>query len=119
MSRVFSQVWPSTGTPALATFTSGFLAAIAALFIRLEILVEMMSIGRKSTNLAQFCINSKTFFRNLISVYFGVYVRPNIKVPAPFHEFGRITSTKFTYTNTRLANKGGPQSKSQQSNVVR
>ncbi|XP_056633072.1 high affinity cationic amino acid transporter 1 [Diorhabda sublineata] len=43
--RMFSQVWPSTGTPVLATFISGLLAAIAALFIRLEILVEMMSIG--------------------------------------------------------------------------
>uniref|UniRef100_A0A6P7G5H8 Probable cationic amino acid transporter n=1 Tax=Diabrotica virgifera virgifera TaxID=50390 RepID=A0A6P7G5H8_DIAVI len=43
--RIFSQVWPSTGTPALATFVSGLTAAIAALFIRLEILVEMMSIG--------------------------------------------------------------------------
>nr|XP_023020498.1 cationic amino acid transporter 2-like [Leptinotarsa decemlineata] len=43
--RVFSQVWPSTGTPAVATFMSGLAAAVAALFIRLEILVEMMSIG--------------------------------------------------------------------------
>ncbi|CAG9768695.1 unnamed protein product [Ceutorhynchus assimilis] len=43
--RTFSQVWPSTGTPALATFCSGLAAAVAALFIRLEILVEMMSIG--------------------------------------------------------------------------
>lgn len=43
--RIFSQVWPSTGTPAFATFISGLAAAIAALFIRLEILVEMMSIG--------------------------------------------------------------------------
>ncbi|XP_060517879.1 probable cationic amino acid transporter isoform X2 [Cylas formicarius] len=43
--KIFSQVWPSTGTPALATFCSGLAAALAALFIRLEILVEMMSIG--------------------------------------------------------------------------
>ncbi|KAL3280941.1 hypothetical protein HHI36_004168 [Cryptolaemus montrouzieri] len=43
--RTFSQVWPSTGTPAFATFVSGLAAATAALFIRLEILVEMMSIG--------------------------------------------------------------------------
>lgn len=44
--RLFAQVWPSTGTPALATFVSGLAAAVAALFIRLEILVEMMSIGK-------------------------------------------------------------------------
>ncbi|KAI7815696.1 cationic amino acid transporter [Rhyzopertha dominica] len=43
--KIFAQVWPSTGTPALATFVSGLAAAVAALFIRLEILVEMMSIG--------------------------------------------------------------------------
>ncbi|KAK9722939.1 C-terminus of AA-permease [Popillia japonica] len=43
--KLFAQVWPSTGTPALATFVSGLTAAIAALLIRLEILVEMMSIG--------------------------------------------------------------------------
>lgn len=34
-----------TGTPALATFTSGVCAAFAALLIKLEVLVEMMSIG--------------------------------------------------------------------------
>ncbi|XP_065164736.1 cationic amino acid transporter 2 [Atheta coriaria] len=43
--RLFAQVWPSTGTPALATFISGLCAALAALVISLEILVEMMSIG--------------------------------------------------------------------------
>ncbi|KAJ8918455.1 hypothetical protein NQ315_008152 [Exocentrus adspersus] len=43
--RVFSQVWPSTGTPVLATFVSGLAAAVAVLFVGLELLVEMMSIG--------------------------------------------------------------------------
>lgn len=38
-------MWPSTGTPALATLTSGLAAAVAALLIQLEVLVEMMSIG--------------------------------------------------------------------------
>ncbi|KAJ8982449.1 hypothetical protein NQ317_010189 [Molorchus minor] len=44
-STVFSQVLPSTGTPVLATFCSGVAAALAALFIHIHILVEMMSIG--------------------------------------------------------------------------
>ncbi|XP_017761641.1 PREDICTED: cationic amino acid transporter 2-like [Eufriesea mexicana] len=43
--RSLSQVWPATGTPAIATLTSGMCAALAALFIQLEVLVEMMSIG--------------------------------------------------------------------------
>ncbi|XP_063990636.1 cationic amino acid transporter 2 isoform X1 [Diachasmimorpha longicaudata] len=43
--RMFSQIWPTTGTPALATLTSGLAAALAALLIKLEVLVEMMSIG--------------------------------------------------------------------------
>ncbi|KZC08862.1 putative cationic amino acid transporter, partial [Dufourea novaeangliae] len=43
--RSLSQVWPTTGTPALATLTSGVCAAMAALLIQLEVLVEMMSIG--------------------------------------------------------------------------
>ncbi|XP_046423951.1 solute carrier family 7 member 14 [Neodiprion pinetum] len=43
--RTLSQVWPTTGTPALATFVSGICAAFAALLIQLEVLVEMMSIG--------------------------------------------------------------------------
>ncbi|KAF2881064.1 hypothetical protein ILUMI_25113, partial [Ignelater luminosus] len=43
--RTLAQVWPSTGTPAIATFTSGLAASLAALVIQLEVLVEMMSIG--------------------------------------------------------------------------
>ncbi|KAK1123422.1 hypothetical protein K0M31_008130 [Melipona bicolor] len=43
--RSLSQVWPATGTPAIATLTSGMCAAFAALLIQLEVLVEMMSIG--------------------------------------------------------------------------
>lgn len=43
--RVFARVWQAAGTPAFATLISGLGAAIAALVVRLEILVEMMSIG--------------------------------------------------------------------------
>ncbi|XP_011499118.1 PREDICTED: probable cationic amino acid transporter [Ceratosolen solmsi marchali] len=43
--RSLSQIWPLTGTPALATLTSGLCAAFVALLIQLEVLVEMMSIG--------------------------------------------------------------------------
>ncbi|PSN52747.1 putative cationic amino acid transporter [Blattella germanica] len=41
--RTLSQVWPATGTPVLATFISGMAAAVAALVIQLEVLVEMIS----------------------------------------------------------------------------
>ncbi|XP_049796580.1 probable cationic amino acid transporter [Schistocerca nitens] len=43
--RTLSRVWQATGTPAIATFSSGVAAALAALLIQLEVLVEMMSIG--------------------------------------------------------------------------
>ncbi|XP_018319576.1 probable cationic amino acid transporter [Agrilus planipennis] len=43
--RILAQVWPSTGTPAIATLGSGLAAALAALIISLDVLVEMMSIG--------------------------------------------------------------------------
>jgi len=47
--RTLSQVWPATGTPVLATFISGLAAAFASLLIQLEVLVEMMSIGKEDT----------------------------------------------------------------------
>jgi len=43
--RDLARVLPFTGTPVLATLCSGLAASVAALFIRLEVLVEMMSIG--------------------------------------------------------------------------
>uniref|UniRef100_T1IVD4 Cationic amino acid transporter C-terminal domain-containing protein n=1 Tax=Strigamia maritima TaxID=126957 RepID=T1IVD4_STRMM len=43
--KVLARIWPLTETPALATCVFGFAAAIASLLIKLEILVEMMSIG--------------------------------------------------------------------------
>lgn len=43
--KVFAQVWQAAGTPAFATLISGLGAALAALVVKLEILVEMMSIG--------------------------------------------------------------------------
>jgi solute carrier family 7 (cationic amino acid transporter), member 14 len=43
--KKLAQLWDRTGVPGIATIISGLAAAIVALFVRLEILVEMMSIG--------------------------------------------------------------------------
>jgi solute carrier family 7 (cationic amino acid transporter), member 14 len=43
--KKLSQLWMRTGVPGIATIISGIAAAVVALFVRLEILVEMMSIG--------------------------------------------------------------------------
>lgn len=43
--KFLAEVWPMTGTPAVATCLFGLAAAFAALIIRLDVLVEMMSIG--------------------------------------------------------------------------
>lgn len=43
--KKLSQLWARTGVPGIATVVSGISAAVVALFVRLEILVEMMSIG--------------------------------------------------------------------------
>jgi len=45
LSRQLSQLWQRTNVPGLATIGSGLAAALVALTVRLEILVEMMSIG--------------------------------------------------------------------------
>lgn len=44
--RFLSAIFPLTGTPLIATLVSGIAAAIAALFLNLQVLVEMMSIGK-------------------------------------------------------------------------
>lgn len=43
--RQLSQLWDRTNAPGIATILSGLAAAVVALIIRLETLVEMMSIG--------------------------------------------------------------------------
>lgn len=43
--RRFSAIWSPTGTPMIATVFFGCLTAIVSLFVSLEVLVEMMSIG--------------------------------------------------------------------------
>ncbi|XP_076328719.1 putative cationic amino acid transporter [Tachypleus tridentatus] len=43
--RSLSQVWPYTGTPAVATCTFGAATAFVAIIMSLDVLVEMMSIG--------------------------------------------------------------------------
>jgi solute carrier family 7 (cationic amino acid transporter), member 14 len=43
--RKLAQLWDRTGVPGIATIISGIAAACVALVVRLEILVEMMSIG--------------------------------------------------------------------------
>lgn len=43
--RMLSQLWSRTGVPGIATIGSGVAAALVALTVRLEVLVEMMSIG--------------------------------------------------------------------------
>ncbi|KAL1402906.1 hypothetical protein pipiens_001811 [Culex pipiens pipiens] len=43
--RTLSQLWARTGVPGLATIGSGLAASVVALTVRLEVLVEMMSIG--------------------------------------------------------------------------
>ncbi|XP_050717875.1 cationic amino acid transporter 2-like isoform X1 [Eriocheir sinensis] len=43
--KSLSNVWGVTGTPAVATIVFGLGAAVAAMFISLTVLVEMMSIG--------------------------------------------------------------------------
>lgn len=43
--RRLAQIWDKTGVPGIATIGSGLAAGVVALIVRLEVLVEMMSIG--------------------------------------------------------------------------
>lgn len=44
--RALGVISEKTGTPTLATLGGGFCAAVVSLVIQLEVLVEMMSIGK-------------------------------------------------------------------------
>lgn len=65
---------PATGTPVLATFTSGLAAAVAALVIRLEVLVEMMSIGKSIRCVKTVVVGGLAFFLELEPVFIVRYV---------------------------------------------
>lgn len=67
--RTLSQVWPTTGTPVLATFISGLAAAMAALLIQLEVLVEMMSIGKPET----LCFLVQVMTRRMLVILYLVW----------------------------------------------
>ena len=61
MCRRLAEVWNLTGTPAIATVVLGCLAAFAALIIKLEVLVEMMSIGKKTCSFYNTVIYGQVF----------------------------------------------------------
>lgn len=96
---------------------SGLAAGIAALLIRLEILVEMMSIGKPKPPQRR---NRKPIknYRYPLSLHFSLHVRPDPPVSAPLHKPGGAASAELTNAAERLSDEGNSSSSSQRADFV-